>query len=110
MAKIIVLGAGMVGSTMARDLNKNHEVVSADISEAAFHTLDTWHTPLIVSAGPDEELGLREPSEFNASSGIYGNLAQLAGTTTGAPNPANDVIDQLTDNVANRNTRAGGRR
>lgn len=37
MANIIVLGAGMVGSAMARDLNKNHDVVSADINDA---TLD----------------------------------------------------------------------
>jgi len=94
-------------------LNMGIELRNA-INESGYHTLDTWHTPLIVSAGPDGVLGLREPSEWNASSGIYGNLAQLAGTTTEAGNlgpiPSSSVIDDLTDNVANRNTRAGGRR
>ncbi len=33
MAKIIVLGAGMVGGAMARDLSEKHEVTSADINE-----------------------------------------------------------------------------
>ena len=32
MAKIIVLGAGLVGGVMARDLSKDHEVISVDIS------------------------------------------------------------------------------
>ena len=33
MAKIIVLGAGLVGGVMARDLSKDHEVISVDISK-----------------------------------------------------------------------------
>ncbi|MCG8433601.1 MAG: saccharopine dehydrogenase NADP-binding domain-containing protein [Gammaproteobacteria bacterium] len=35
MAKICVLGAGMVGAVIAQDLAKEHEVTSADASEAA---------------------------------------------------------------------------
>lgn len=35
MSKIIVLGAGMVGSAMAIDLVKNHEVTLTDVSSAA---------------------------------------------------------------------------
>ena len=30
--------------------------------EAHYHTLDTWHTPFVVSAGPDGQLGLWEPT------------------------------------------------
>ena len=33
MAKIVVLGAGLVGSVMAEDLSYNHEVTSVDISQ-----------------------------------------------------------------------------
>ena len=32
MAKIIVLGAGLVGSVMAKDLAKKHQVSSVDIN------------------------------------------------------------------------------
>ena len=33
MANIIVLGAGLVGGVMAKDLSKNHNVTSVDISQ-----------------------------------------------------------------------------
>ena len=33
MAKIIVLGAGLVGGVMAKDLAKNHQVTSVDFNE-----------------------------------------------------------------------------
>ena len=33
MANIIVLGAGLVGGVMAKDLAKNHNVTSVDISQ-----------------------------------------------------------------------------
>ncbi|MFT4680779.1 MAG: lysine 6-dehydrogenase [Granulosicoccus sp.] len=39
MSKIIVIGAGMVGSAMARDLSKDHEVTSADINLDALNRL-----------------------------------------------------------------------
>ena len=39
MAKIIVLGAGMVGRAMALDLAKRHEVTATDIDEAALREL-----------------------------------------------------------------------
>lgn len=41
MARIIVLGAGMVGGAMARDLSVNHEITSADINEEALNTLSS---------------------------------------------------------------------
>jgi saccharopine dehydrogenase-like NADP-dependent oxidoreductase len=37
--KIAVLGAGMVGSVMALDLSKEHEVTSIDLSEKNLHSL-----------------------------------------------------------------------
>ena len=39
MARIIVLGAGMVGRAIAIDLASTHDVTSADISEAALREL-----------------------------------------------------------------------
>jgi lysine 6-dehydrogenase len=39
MSKIIVLGAGMVGRTMATDLSKNHNVTSVDISDDSLSQL-----------------------------------------------------------------------
>jgi lysine 6-dehydrogenase len=42
MANIIILGAGMVGSAMARDLAKQHEVTSTDISEKALSALEQY--------------------------------------------------------------------
>lgn len=104
------------------------------INEGKYHTLDTYHVPLIVSAGPDESLGLYEPYEIDfdlngngsvdpgeetaagfidgSFDGIFGNLAQYAGTTTVAGNqqPSAAVVDQLFDNLTNRNRRVGGKR
>jgi len=39
MAKIIVLGAGLVGSVMAKDLSKNHQVTSVDVNHNALQPL-----------------------------------------------------------------------
>lgn len=45
--------------------------------EIVFHTLDSYHAPLIVSAGSDEDLGLREPFDIGSpGSRDWGNLAQ----------------------------------
>ncbi len=41
MAKIIVLGAGLVGSAIALDLSKQHEVTSADIDWEALEKLNS---------------------------------------------------------------------
>ena len=60
MAKLLVLGAGMVGSAMARDLDTNHEVTLADLSESNLEKVNsiapgiTTRT-LDVSAGGDME-------------------------------------------------------
>ncbi len=88
--------------------------LTREFNEEKYHTPDTYHVPLIVSAGPDGYLGLREPTESNASQGIFGNLAQYAGTfapnfSTG-PTPSAEVTDQLMDNITSRNRRAGGKR
>ena len=40
MAKIIVLGAGLVGGVMAKDLSKKHKVTSVDISQKNLNKLE----------------------------------------------------------------------
>ncbi|MCA9064479.1 MAG: hypothetical protein KDA96_15520, partial [Planctomycetaceae bacterium] len=79
---------------------------------AKYHTPDTYHAPLIVSAGPDRLTGLREPGDTDPTKGVFGNLAQYWGTSAlpGMQTPASDVTDQLFDNITNRNFRVGGRK
>lgn len=80
------------------------------INEDSFHTVDTYHTPLIVSAGVDGITGLYEP--WRTDTGIYGTLAQPDGTNfdSGIILPAPEVEDAMLDNITNRRRRAGGRR
>ena len=40
MANLIVLGAGLVGGVMAKDLAKQHNVTSVDISQKNLDVLD----------------------------------------------------------------------
>jgi len=83
---------------------------ATEFNEVNYHTPDTFHAPLIISAGPDEELGLREPVDTNGGEGIFGNLAQLADTTVQNPQPSSATTDALLDNISNLNRRAGARR
>lgn len=92
------------------DGNNGRPLFANEFNEAKYHTPETYHTPLIVSAGNDGALGLREPNDTDFVNGIFGNLAQLRGTTVLAPPPTAAVRDELTDNITNRNRRAGGRR
>ncbi len=48
MSKIIVIGGGMVGSAMAIDLAKNHEVTIADLSEDVLKSVKTKCTDLSI--------------------------------------------------------------
>lgn len=42
MSKIIVLGAGMVGRTMAIDLSKKHDVTSTDVNKNVLNSLSSY--------------------------------------------------------------------
>ncbi|MCA9036311.1 MAG: type II secretion system protein [Planctomycetaceae bacterium] len=88
--------------------------VAGEFNEVNYHTPDTYHAPLIVSAGPDGLLGLREPNDVDGPNGVFGNLAQYAGTNCMVgpidPNLVAGCVDQLFDNISSRNRRAGGRR
>jgi type II secretory pathway pseudopilin PulG len=62
--------------------------VDVENFEHNYHTPDTWWTPLIVSMGPDGELGLFEPVD----SDNHGHLAQ----------PDFSKIEAILDNLTNR--------
>ena len=49
MAKIIVLGSGLVGNVMAKDLAEKHDVTSVDINEKALTSLKKHGISTIVS-------------------------------------------------------------
>ena len=83
---------------------------SNEFNETKYHTPDTFHSPLIVSAGKDGQLGLYEPND----SANFGNLAQYNDDLNGngTAREAADLAlmqDVIADNVTNRNKRAGGR-
>lgn len=83
---------------------------SNEFNEIKYHTPDTFHSPLIASAGKDGQLGLYEPND----SANFGNLAQYNDDLNGnaTPREAADLAlmqDVIADNVTNRNKRAGGR-
>jgi prepilin-type N-terminal cleavage/methylation domain-containing protein len=63
--------------------------------EPLFHTMRTWHAPLILSAGEDRSLGLLEPND----SSNYGHLGQ----------PDYSNLEGLYDNVSNLLLRTGGK-
>lgn len=65
------------------------------LSEADWHTPATFHQPLIVSAGPDQVLGVYEPDDVAQ----FGTLAQ----------PKWQEIEGILDNITNRNLQTGGK-
>lgn len=65
--------------------------------EPNYHTRDTWHAPLVVSAGGDGDLGLFEPNE-----GLAGSLAQPRYEDGAIP------AEAIFDNISSRNLQAGG--
>lgn len=83
-----------------------------------FHGFMAWHLPLIVSAGPNGDLGLYEPNFVdlkandpvtNKPAPIYGTLAAVLRLPSNAPSGATARSHgPLTDNITNLNIRAGG--
>lgn len=102
--------------------------IGMSVTEANYHTFDTYFGPLIVSPGADGYLGIHEPYEIPSMPGSpYGMLAQptlgpdgkagLPGVDDDGDGtvdndtergwPGSDEYDQMSDNITNRNRRAG---
>jgi hypothetical protein len=69
-------------------------------TETNFHTFRTYHTPLILSAGPD--------GSFEPSTGVVSGLGlQQRSTSPGHLANPNGNIEELYDNISNHNIKAG---
>lgn len=60
MKKIIVLGAGMVGSTIASDLSKNYEVVVCDINKERLNEISSGIRVKILQADLSDKNNLKD--------------------------------------------------
>jgi prepilin-type N-terminal cleavage/methylation domain-containing protein len=104
-AKLLFASLPVFSGNLAADLNRDPDdplricagnaIFTGQVFEQNFHTPCTYHTLLIISAGPDGQMGLFEPDDF-------ANFGYLA-----APIP--NQQDYLTDNIMYLNVRAGGK-
>jgi hypothetical protein len=69
--------------------------------EAAFHTPNTYHVPLLVSAGEDGQLGLYEPNDVTN----FGYLAQPEPSQFSGSSLSNNST--LFDNLTNQQAASG---
>ena len=69
--------------------------------ETAFHTLQTYHCPLVVSAGRDGKLGLLEPYDRSST---FGYLAQPEAIVPNTP-AYTTMLDRVSDNITSRNVK-----
>ena len=69
---------------------------------SAFHDFYTFHTPLVVSSGPDKQLGLFEPTDIT-------NFGHLAAPKLPPTQTTVATMSQLSDNITNLNQRTGGK-
>jgi hypothetical protein len=93
--------------------------VSWEFNEQKYHTPDTFHAPLIVSAGLDGNTGLYDPNDepnlgnlarYNVDPDGDGTPFYAYATVAQQQEELNEIIDTLSDNLTNRNRRSGGRR
>lgn len=89
---VLVPGNGWISTTA-----QITEFESSNTSPFPFHTIFTWHSPLVVSSGPDRKFGI-----YDAGDGSH--LGSLCEPYTSGP-------DQvfLYDNISNLNVRSGGK-
>jgi len=81
----------------------------AILGEIRFHTPSTWHAPLVVSCGADQQLGLEEPHEDINGNGQLDQGEDINGNgqlNSGLAKPI--VPAALFDNISNYNIQRGG--
>lgn len=105
--------AGLLYALLENGLPLGGATINIDsiFNETQYHTPDTFHAPLIVSAGVDEVLGLQEPCDTaNRGHLAMYDLNADGNTTPAEPSDFAAIIDQISDNLTNRNRRAGAGR
>ncbi len=84
----------------------------ANLGEIRFHTPSTWHAPLVVSCGADQQLGLEEPHpNFNGQLDVNEDLNQNGQLDAGEDHSGLArplVAAALFDNISNYNVQRGG--
>ncbi len=118
---------GLISTEIKRLLLQSNGMTDVRLGPTGFNemnypTIDTYHTPLIVSAGADGVVGLFEPYQGTDSNGdgvLDADLGILAQPRHGDGGPyditssslvsgvSTDFVSALTDNITNRNQRAG---
>lgn len=108
-AKLLFASLPVFSGNLANDLDRdpddplrvcvNNANFTSQVFEQNYHTPATYHTLLIISPGPDGDLGIYEPYFIDIQNDIFGNLAQ----------PIPYKQDALTDNIMFLNVRAGGK-
>lgn len=92
------------------DGNNGNPLFRTQFNETLFHTPDTFHAPIIVSAGLDTELGLLEPNDTTRLGNLAAYNADLDGNgTAGQSSDFDLLLDVLSDNLTSRSKLAGGR-
>lgn len=91
----------------------------ADVFERTFHTKQTWHAPLVVSAGADGKFGLLSPTKDPAAPPGPGNVTTPRTYNTNNPanyghlaqpdNTGDPTGEFAQDNISNLMLRVGGR-
>ena len=77
---------------------------------AYFHDPSTWHAPLLVSAGPDGQLGIFEPDIKEGATtpaGVPPALPNLPVQRAGLAFPITGQQEALFDNLTNHNASGG---
>lgn len=81
----------------------NNRPIEPSEFETLYHTPDTYHMPLIVSAGPDGATGLNEPYDNPLSTADDLNRLALPTAATLANFSADGFLDsEMNDNLTNR--------
>jgi hypothetical protein len=95
------------------------EYNSSNPQTQSYHTAGTYHTPMVLSIGPDGDLGLYEPNSLTQTS--YGYLARPidedannngtldSGEDLNNNNQLDLSANALYDNITNLNMKSGGK-
>ncbi|MBS0262758.1 MAG: type II secretion system protein [Planctomycetes bacterium] len=113
-AKVVFSALPVFSGNLQNDLARDPDdplgacaQISGFVFEDYFHTPQTYHIPVIMSAGPDGQFGLGSPDDkqLPGTQQTYGYLGILNPAVT----PSAAAFDQLSDNLVSASLKAGGK-